>query len=91
MVGAQIALGVASAVIPPSIAALSLGLVGRKRLDGRVSRNQSFNSAGNFTAAILAGTLGQYVGFNWVFYLVCGFAVMSAIAARYHQPARDRP
>jgi predicted MFS family arabinose efflux permease len=75
---AQAALGAASAVIPPAIAALSLGLVGRSLLDGRVSRNESFNHAGNLIAAVLAGTLGKVLGYHWIFYLVCGFAVASA-------------
>jgi MFS family permease len=75
---AQAALGAASAVIPPAIAALSLGLVGRTLLDGRISRNESFNHAGNLAAAALAGVLGKYLGYHWIFYLVCGFAVASA-------------
>jgi predicted MFS family arabinose efflux permease len=78
VVVAQAMLGAASAVIPPAIAALSLGLVGRRLFDGRVSRNESFNHAGNFLAAGLAGVLGQYVGYDWIFYLVCAFAVASA-------------
>ena len=77
VIAAQILIGAASAIIPPAIAALSLGLVGRKRLDGRISRNESFNHAGNFVAAILAGTLGQRLGYNWIFYLVCAFAIAS--------------
>jgi hypothetical protein len=72
-------IGAASAVIPPALAALSLGLVGRPRMDARISRNESFNHAGNFVAAALAGTLGQWLGYNWIFYLVCAFAVGSAI------------
>jgi MFS family permease len=78
VIAAQAMLGAASAVIPPAIAAVSLGLVGRRLLDGRVSRNESFNHAGNLTAAVLAGTLGQYLGYQWIFYLVCAFAVASA-------------
>ena len=78
VVAAQAILGAASAVIPPAIAALSLGLVGRRLFDGRVSRNESFNHAGNFLAAALAGVLGQYIGYDWIFYLVCAFAVASA-------------
>ncbi len=78
VVVAQAMLGAASAVIPPAIAALSLGLVGRRLFDGRVSRNESFNHGGNFLAAGLAGVLGQYVGYDWIFYLVCAFAVASA-------------
>jgi MFS family permease len=75
---AQSLLGAASAVIPPALAALSLGLVGRRRLPARISRNEAFNHAGNLLAAVLAGVLGQYLGHAWIFYLVCAFAVGSA-------------
>jgi len=78
VIAAQVLLGSASAVIPPAIAALSLGIVGRRLLDARISRNESFNHAGNFAAAALAGSLGQYFGNNWIFYLVCAFALASA-------------
>jgi predicted MFS family arabinose efflux permease len=87
VVAAQAMLGAASAVIAPAIAALSLGLVGRRKLDGRISRNESFNHAGNFTAAILAGGLGQYLGYDWIFYLVCVFAVASAAVVNLVNPA----
>ncbi len=75
---AQSLLGAASAVIPPALAALSLGIVGRRRLPARISRNEAFNHAGNLLAAVLAGVLGQYLGYAWIFYLVCAFAVASA-------------
>ena len=78
VIAAQAVLGAASAVIPPAIAALSLGLVGRRLLDRRISRNEGFNHGGNLLAAVLAGTMGQYVGYHWIFYLVCAFAVASA-------------
>jgi predicted MFS family arabinose efflux permease len=87
VVAAQAVLGAASAVIPPTIAALALGLVGRRLLDGRISRNESFNHAGNFVAAGLAGLLGQYIGYSWIFYLVCGFAVASAVVVTLIDPA----
>lgn len=78
VIAAQVLIGVASAIIPPALAALTLGLVGRRKLDSRISRNEGFNHAGNFTAALLAGTLGQYLGYDWIFYLVCAFAAASA-------------
>ncbi len=86
VVAAQAALGAASAVIPPAIAALSLGLVGRRLLDARISRNESFNHGGNFIAAGLAGVLGQYIGYHWIFYLVCAFAVASAVVVTLINP-----
>ena len=86
VLAAQITLGAASAIIPPCLAALSLGIVGHRLLPARVSRNEGFNHAGNFTAAILAGVLGQYVGVIWLFYLICGFAVASAVVVLMIKP-----
>ncbi len=86
VIAAQAMLGAASAVIPPAIAAMSLGLVGRRLLDGRISRNESFNHAGNLLAAVLAGTLGQFLGYHWIFYLVCGFALASAVVVTLINP-----
>jgi predicted MFS family arabinose efflux permease len=86
VVAAQAMLGAASAVIPPALAALSLGIVGRRMLPARISRNEGFNHGGNFLAAALAGTLGQFVGYRWIFYLVCGFAVASALVVTLIDP-----
>jgi MFS family permease len=82
----QIAIGLASAVIAPCLAALSLGLVGHRRMPSRVSRNESLNHAGNFVAAVLAGGLGQFVGVMWLFYLVCLFSLGSAAAVLMIRP-----
>jgi predicted MFS family arabinose efflux permease len=87
VIAAQAMLGSASAIIPPAIAALSLGLVGHRLLDARVSRNQIFNHGGNFLAAALAGGFGRYLGYDWIFYLVCVFAVASAAAVLVVNPA----
>jgi len=87
VIAAQAMLGSASAVIPPAVAALSLGLVGHRKLDTRISRNESFNHGGNFMAAALAGSLGQYLGYDWLFYLVCFFALASTAVIRLINPA----
>ena len=87
VIAAQVALGAASAIIPQAIAALSLGLVGHRQLDARISRNQVFNHGGNFLAAALAGGLGSTLGYQWIFYLVCIFAVASAVAVKLIDPA----
>lgn len=84
---AQAALGAASAAIPPALAAISLGIVGRRLMPARISRNEGFNHAGNLTAAVLAGALGQYVGVEWIFYLVAAFAVASAAVVLLIDPA----
>jgi predicted MFS family arabinose efflux permease len=87
VVAAQMMLGAASALIPPSLAALSLGLVGHNRLDTRISRNEGFNHGGNFVAAGMAGSLGYTLGYDWIFYLVCFFAVASAAVVNFINPA----
>lgn len=86
VVSAQAILGAASAIIPSALAALSLGIVGRKLFPARVSRNESFNHGGNFAAATLAGTVGQRFGYHWIFYLVCLFALASAAAVALIRP-----
>jgi MFS family permease len=78
VIASQVLLGAASAVIPPALAAISLGLVGRAGFPARVSRNEGFNHAGNFTAAVLAGVIGQRFGYQWIFFLVCFYAIGSA-------------
>ena len=87
VIAAQAMLGAASAIIPPAIAAVSLGLVGRRLLDARVSRNESFNHGGNLIAAVLAGVLGTWFGYHWIFYLVCAFAASSALVVTLINPA----
>ncbi|MDR6181436.1 MFS transporter [Asaia bogorensis] len=86
VLAAQIMMGAAAAVIPPALAAISLGLVGRRRLPGRISRNQGINHFGSFASAALAGLCGQYWGLNWIFYLVCGSALASALALLLIRP-----
>jgi MFS family permease len=49
VLAAQIALGAASAIIPPCLAALSLGLVGHRLLPARISRNEGFNDKSKST------------------------------------------
>lgn len=81
IVGAQAAVGAISTIIPPAIAALSLGIVGHARLAARTGRNEAFNHAGNVAAAVLAGAAGYYIGYWAIFYLVAAMATASAAAA----------
>jgi hypothetical protein len=49
---------------------MSLGIVGRSRFDARQGRNQTFNSAGNVTAALSMGLLGCFVSNRSIFFFV---------------------
>ena len=78
---AQVAIGGADAVIPPALAAISLGLVGRRAFTARMGRNQGFNHAGNTVTAMLAGFGGTYLAPVAVLWVVTGLAAAGAAAA----------
>jgi MFS family permease len=65
----QIAIGMAAAFVSPTIAAISLGMVGRQAFARRVGRNAAFSHGGNVATALLAGVLGYAAGQQWVFYV----------------------
>ena len=88
VVGAQIAIGIAAAVLPPALAALCLGLVGHRRMAVQFGRNQAFSHAGAFSAAILIGAGSQFWGYDWIFYLLCAFAA-GMVAAVFRIRAGD--
>ena len=73
----QVLIGAAGAIFPPTLAAMALGLVGRKRMDSQMGTNQAFNAAGNVFAALAIGTIGYYVGLKWMFFLVVVLCVVS--------------
>jgi hypothetical protein len=44
--------GIAAAMMPPAVAAITLGLVKQKGYAHQLGRNEAFNHAGNVTAAL---------------------------------------
>jgi predicted MFS family arabinose efflux permease len=74
VVCAQSFTAIVGAFFGPTIAAISLGLVGRKYMEKRIGRNQSISSVGNVVAALLAGLIGSFIGRQYIFYFI---AVMS--------------
>jgi predicted MFS family arabinose efflux permease len=57
----------ASCVLGPSIAAISLGLVGHQRISERLGRNARFASIGNGLAAAAMGATGYFISNRAVF------------------------
>jgi MFS family permease len=51
-------------------------------------RNQAFSHAGAFSAAILIGAGSRFWGYDWIFYLLCAFAV-GMVAAVFRIRAGD--
>ena len=75
LMGAQVLIGGTSSIFIPAICAMSLGIVGHAAFDTRQGRNQTFNSAGNVTAAVLMGLLGYLVSNRSIFFFVVVLAV----------------
>jgi MFS family permease len=80
VVGAQVVMGVVGTFFPPAMAGMTLGIVGRRGLDLRIGRNETFNHAGNVFAAVTAGLLGYWLARRYIFYSTALFCVV-AIAA----------
>lgn len=72
----QVIVGVAATFIAPSVAAMTLGLVGYKKLEQRTGRNEMFNHGGNVTSAVVSGLIGYYLGLQgiFIFTLLLSFA-----------------
>ncbi len=73
---------VSTSVLSPAIAAISLGLVGRRTLAARLGRNARFASAGNGAAAVIMGAFGHYLSPQSVFFVTAAFT-LPALAALF--------
>lgn len=69
--------GAAGSLFAPSLAAITLGIVGSKAFARRIGRNEAFNHAGNATAAAIAAATAYWAGPVVVFWLMSALAVAS--------------
>jgi len=86
VMSAQVLIGGTSSIFGPAICAVSLGLVGRAAFDVRQGRNQTFNSAGNVTAALSMGLLGYLISNRSIFFFVLVLAVPTILALLLIRP-----
>jgi MFS family permease len=73
--------GAAQSLFAPLLGALALGLAGHKLLNRTMGANQSWNHAGNITAALLGMALVSILGLNSIFYSVGVCSLFAAAAA----------
>jgi MFS family permease len=89
---AEVLHGLASSVIGPAIAAVSLALVGRAAFSERAGRNARFSSIGNGIAAGVMGAAGSFVSASSVFWLTAILGVPALLALRQIGPgSRIKP
>ena len=88
---AELLHGLASCLMTPAIAAISLGIVSRHQIGERLGRNARFASIGNGLAAALMGACGRLLSNRAVFVLAALLAVPALIALRRINPAEIDP
>lgn len=81
----------ASCTLSPSIATVSLGLVGHKGISKRLGRNATFASVGSALAAAAMGAIGYYISNQAVFFMTAALAVPALFALLQIGPARGTP
>jgi MFS family permease len=77
---AEILHGLAGGIVTPAIAAISLGLVGRRAMSSRTGRNYRFDAFGNSLTAGLMGLAGQYFAKSAIFLGSAALCVPALIA-----------
>jgi MFS family permease len=80
VLAADIAMAVLGGVFAPTVAAITLGLVGRDELAARLGRNAAFDRIGNLSVAAIVGAVGYLFSQTAIFYLVPFFAALTIVA-----------
>jgi MFS family permease len=83
--------GFASCVLGPSIAAISLALVGSHGLGERLGRNARYAAVGSGAAAGLLGAAGTWISGASVFWLTAALCLPSLVALAAIRPADLHP
>jgi MFS family permease len=77
---AEVLHGVTGGIVGTAIAAISLGLAGRRGMSCRVGRNYRFAAAGNALTAAVMGALGAYVANSAIFIAAAILCIPALIA-----------
>jgi MFS family permease len=77
---AQFLIGGAAPFMLPTVAAITLGIVGAKAFDKQFGKNQAFNSAGNVFTALVVAYASYKLGYRAIFVVAALFAVPAVIS-----------
>jgi len=80
---AEILHGLTSGVVTPAIAAISLGLVGRRAMSARTGRNYRFDAIGNALTAGAMGLAGYYWAKNAIFLASAALRIPALVALSF--------
>ena len=77
---ARTLIGAAAPFLAPTLAAITLGLVGRRFFDQQFGKNQSFNSAGNVACALVIATVSHFYGNRAIFLIAAALTIPTVIS-----------
>lgn len=77
---AQVLIGAAAPFLAPTLAAITMGLVGKQLFDRQFGKNQAFNSAGNVACALAIGAVSHYFGNRAIFLLAAALVIPTIIS-----------
>jgi MFS family permease len=77
---AQFLIGGSGAFLGPTVAAITLGIVGTAAFDGQFGKNQAFNSAGNVFTALLIAYVSYKFGYHAIFVVAALLAIPAAVS-----------
>jgi MFS family permease len=77
---AQFLIGGAAPFMLPTIAAITLGIVGAKAFDKQFGKNQAFNSAGNVLTALLIAYVSYKFGYRSIFVIAALLAIPAVVS-----------
>ena len=87
VIASQVLHGFVGSVNGPAIVAVSLGLVGYRRLAVRLGRNHSYDSAGNIASAGLMGLVGYLLSTRAIFWVTALLAIPALLALSRIRPS----
>lgn len=79
IISAQILIGLATAIMPKAIVAITLGLVGTKEFPRRESINETLGHAGNIILALIVGVCSYFSGNIWIIYSYGIFSLLGIL------------
>jgi MFS family permease len=77
---AQFLIGGAAPFMLPTVAAITLGIVGAKAFDKQFGKNQAFNSAGNVFTALLIAYMSYRFGYRAIFVIAALLAIPAVVS-----------
>ena len=77
---AQFLIGASGVFLAPTVAAITLGIVGAGAFDKQFGKNQAFNSAGNVFTALLVAYVSYKFGYRAIFVIAVLLAIPAAVS-----------